>query len=166
MVRSSSNRRRQRTTWSHLKQTEEDRTAAIKREPRSWLTIAVQSWPDRPTIRANSAPNQSHDTAKLEPLHRGINGTPCPTSSDGMDWGLTMIVAHDRGSIVARSPHDQGYPTAKSRPIHHGFEATTPLNGNHSHDASIPLPRPRQLPTIFAPNFPLKAMYYLLFFNF
>ena len=47
-----------------------DRTAAIKTEPRSWLTIAVRSWPDRPTIGANSAPNR-------EPRHRQVKGHDC-----------------------------------------------------------------------------------------
>ena len=63
----------------------------------------------------------------------------------------------DRYAIVARSPHDQGYPIAKSRPIHPGFEATTPLNANRSHDASIPPPWPLQLPMILRPISPLKT---------
>ena len=62
MVRSPSDGRRQRMTWSHLKQTEEDRTAAIKREPRSW--------PDRPAIGADSAPN-------WKPRHRQVKGHDC-----------------------------------------------------------------------------------------
>ena len=55
---------------------EEDRTAATKREPRSWLTIAVRSWPDRPTIRANSPLNQARFVAGLKPRCRPRESLP------------------------------------------------------------------------------------------
>ena len=49
---------------------EEDRMATIKREPRSWLTIVVRSWPDRPTIGANSPLNQGRFFVGLKPRCR------------------------------------------------------------------------------------------------
>ena len=57
-----------------------DQTTAIKTEPRSWLTIVVRSWPDRPTIGANSAPNR-------EPRHgdRGHQTAPT-TASNGPNF--------------------------------------------------------------------------------
>ena len=60
-------------TWHFL-----HRTTMTKQDSRSWLTIAVRSWPDRPAIGADSAPN-------WEPRRRQLMG-------------------HDQPSIVAINP--------------------------------------------------------------
>ena len=60
---------------------EEDRTAAIKREPRSWLPIAVRSWPYRPTIEANSPLNQVRFVAGLKPRCLPRESLPWPHQS-------------------------------------------------------------------------------------
>ena len=118
MVRSSSNGRRQRTTWSHLKQTEEDQTAVIKRGTRSWLTIAIRSWPNRPAIGADSAPNHGTFSAKYRATTSRNQRQGSSNSIRRQQLSFTTIVAHDRGLIVAPSLRDRGPIAPRSRPIH------------------------------------------------
>ena len=63
--------------------------------------IATRSWSDPRAIMVMLERNHG-------PLHRGMKGILLPNSSDGVDQGLTTIVAHDRGSIMARSLCDRG----------------------------------------------------------
>ena len=58
-----------------------NRTAAIEVKPRSWLTIAVRSWPDRPTIKAFSPLNQGQFVVKLKPQSRQRESLPRPHQS-------------------------------------------------------------------------------------
>ena len=116
--------------------------------------IKPRSWRDRTAILARS----NRDRGAIEPqsshLHRGINATIIKRCSfENRD--------HDRLSIVARSRRDRGAIVtpieAESRPIHHHIGSHDIANGNRSHDAFNPPPRPHHSATIFGLNFPLKA---------
>ena len=76
-------------------------TAWIEDWPRSWLTIAARSWPDRPTIGANSPPNRGWITVELEP--RSMPKDPPPRRHQTAP--TTASVAHDlRANFPLKNP--------------------------------------------------------------
>ena len=98
---------------------------------------------NRAAIVTPSLRNHLHD------LQKAING------------GLRSRSTIDRGPIASPSWPDRGAIVvlleAKLKPIQCRIEATMPPNEDRFHDASNPLPRPCQLPTIFGLIFPLKT---------
>ena len=98
----------------------------------------------------------NRDRDAIEPRSWGIwrdRGTRSLRRIVRRSW--PSIPPHDRiqrpqfsGQKLGSMPTIGGNSTPKLGRIHCGFEATTPLKGNCSHDASNQVPRPPQLPTI------------------
>ena len=118
-----------------------------------------QSQSDRTAIAARSSGDRGSFVVESPP--RSLNGNY---------WRMEITIYSrswpDRGAIVARSRRNRGpivvLLEAKLKRICHGIEATINAKGIHPHDASIPLPRPRQLLTIIGLIFPLKSHVFYL----
>ena len=117
-------------------------------------TIDARSGPDRRAIVARPARDRGSFSAESRMI--------LPTDSKGDLWSTKITInarsRRDCGLILAQSwlrlKRNQGQFMAN-------LEATTLPNRNRSHNASNPLPRPRQLPTIFGPKSSLKIDVFL-----
>ena len=104
--------------------------------------------PDRGAIK----PRSRCDPAAIVAHLASIKATILPTDGTRSDGGHLRT----KITINARSWPDRGSFEAKARLIHRQFGSHDAAQGNRSHDAINPLPRPHQSATIFGPIFSLK----------